>query len=137
VAAQVAVRLSDVLDNAFLTGLAGDIGEDGVVEMLRIFLEDAPPHMEAITRALASGAIQTVRREAHALAGAARTVGLTRLGRLAAALQKASEGTGPAAEVVEALNEALRESLPLAAAWADAHDGGDGAGNLKAATARA
>jgi hypothetical protein len=37
-------------------------------------------------------------------------------------LQKASEGTGPDAEVVETLAEALRESLPLAAAWADAHD---------------
>jgi HPt (histidine-containing phosphotransfer) domain-containing protein len=114
--------VTEVLDTGFLASLAGDIGGEGVVEMLRIFLEDAPSHMMAIRHAMTSGAIQTVRREAHALAGAARTVGLTRLGRLAAALQKASEGTGPAAEVVEMLAEALRESLPLAAAWADAHD---------------
>jgi len=114
--------VTEVLDTGFLASLAGDIGGEGVVEMLRIFLEDAPSHMMAIRHAMTSGAIQTVRREAHALAGAASTVGLTRLGRLAAALQKASEGTGPAAEVVEMLAEALRESLPLAAAWADAHD---------------
>lgn len=122
VPAGVTAGVTKALDTGFLAELARDIGEEGVVEMLRIFQEDAPPRMTAIHRAMASGAIQTVRREAHAMAGAARTVGLTRLGRLAAALQKASEGTGPDAEVVETLAEALRESLPLAAAWADAHD---------------
>ena len=43
---------------------------------------------------MADGAIQTVRREAHALAGAARNVGLPRLADGAGALQKSSEGPG-------------------------------------------
>jgi HPt (histidine-containing phosphotransfer) domain-containing protein len=111
-----------ILDTVFLAQLAGEIGEDGVVEILRIFHEDAPPHMTAIHRAMDAGAVQTVRREAHALAGAARTVGLTLLARHAAALQRASEGSGPALIMVEALESALRQSLPVAAAWADAHD---------------
>lgn len=111
-----------VLDTAFLRQLGHEIGPDGVVEMLHIFLEDAPTHMAAIRRAMADGAIQTVRRESHALAGAARTVGLTRLGKVAAALQKASEGSGPDNGAIETVADALRDSLPLAATWADAHE---------------
>jgi HPt (histidine-containing phosphotransfer) domain-containing protein len=70
---------------------------------------------------MADGAIQVVRREAHALAGAARTVGLTHLGKVAAALQKASEGTGPDHGAVGTVAAVLQASLPLAAAWADGH----------------
>jgi HPt (histidine-containing phosphotransfer) domain-containing protein len=96
--------------------------------MLRIFLEDAPVHMAAIESAMERGSIQTVRREAHALAGAARTVGLPRLGDSAAALQKASEGSGPDANAVATVATLLRDSLPLAAAWAEAHEPMDASG---------
>jgi signal transduction histidine kinase/CheY-like chemotaxis protein len=111
-----------LLDVSFLAQLAEDISEEGVVEMLRIFLEDAPVHMAAIRRAMADGRVQVLRREAHALAGAARTVGLRRLGGRAAALQLASEGTGPGQTLVEAVAMTLHDSLPAAAAWADSHD---------------
>jgi CheY-like chemotaxis protein len=110
------------LDAAFLDRLGQEIGFDGVTEMVRIFLEDAPARMAAIRRGLATGANQTVRREAHALAGAASNVGLPRLGEAAFALQIAVERSGADEATVETVAAALRDSLPLATAWAEAHE---------------
>ena len=110
------------LDAAFLDRLGREIGFDGVTEMVRIFLEDAPARMAAIRRGMATGANQTVRREAHALAGAASNVGLPRLGEAAFALQIAVERSGVDEATVETVAAALRDSLPLATAWAEAHE---------------
>jgi HPt (histidine-containing phosphotransfer) domain-containing protein len=63
------------------------------------------------------GAIQGVRREAHALAGAARNVGFLRLGEAAYALQKSCEGSGHDRSAVEALEALFDETVPLADAW--------------------
>jgi signal transduction histidine kinase/CheY-like chemotaxis protein/HPt (histidine-containing phosphotransfer) domain-containing protein len=112
---------SSTLDRAFLRRLAGEIGTDGAAELIGVFREDAPARMVAIRAAMAHGAIQTVRLEAHALAGAARNVGLVRLGDAADALRRASEQAGPSQAAVELVAAALDDSLPLAAAWADAH----------------
>jgi HPt (histidine-containing phosphotransfer) domain-containing protein len=122
VAVAVAVAEVVTLDTAYLRQLAEDIGLDGAREVIQAFLEDAPARMEAICQAMRGGAIQTLRREAHALAGAARNVGLARLGSAAAALQKASEGSGPDEAMIETAAAALRDSVPLATAWADAHE---------------
>jgi hypothetical protein len=111
------------LDGAFLHRLSQEIDIDGVTEMVRIFLEDAPARMVAIRRAVAAGANQTVRREAHALAGAASNVGLTRLSEAAGALQTAVEQAQVDAAIVETVAAALRDSLPLATTWAEAHEG--------------
>jgi signal transduction histidine kinase/DNA-binding response OmpR family regulator len=114
---------SATLDTAFLDRLSKEISLDGVTEMVRIFLEDAPARMAAIRRGLASGANQAVRREAHALAGAASNVGLSRLGEAAGALQVAIERSGMDDAMVERVAAALRDSLSLATAWAEAHEG--------------
>jgi two-component system, sensor histidine kinase and response regulator len=111
------------LDVAFLERLSQEISLDGVTEMVRIFLEDAPARMAAIRRGLANGANQTVRREAHALAGAAGNVGLSRLNAAAGALQIAVERSRMDDAAVEIVVAALRDSLPMATAWADAHEG--------------
>jgi signal transduction histidine kinase/CheY-like chemotaxis protein/HPt (histidine-containing phosphotransfer) domain-containing protein len=120
-----AVMVADTvtLDEAFLNQLAGEISPEGVAEMVRVFLEDTPPRMVAIRRAMADGAIQTIRREAHAMAGAAGSVGLPRLHEAAAALQDASERAGPDDATIEAVAAALHDSLPLVTAWAEAHEG--------------
>jgi signal transduction histidine kinase/DNA-binding response OmpR family regulator len=110
------------LDTAYLRQLADEIGPDGVAELLRIFLEDAPARMVAIRRAMADGAIQIVRREAHALAGSAGTVGLSSLREAARILQLATERAGPDDACIETVAIALRDSLPLAIAWAEAHE---------------
>jgi len=107
----------------FLDRLSQEISLDGVTEMVRIFLEDAPARMAAIRRGLANGAHQTVRREAHALAGAASNVGLSRLREAAGALQVAVERSAVDDAAVETVAAALRDSLLLATAWADAHEG--------------
>jgi signal transduction histidine kinase/HPt (histidine-containing phosphotransfer) domain-containing protein/ActR/RegA family two-component response regulator len=112
-----------ILDVAFLHQLSLEIGADGVAEMVRIFLEDAPAHMAAIRRGFADSATQTVRREAHALAGAAGNVGLPQLSEAAIALQRASERSGSDEAMIATVADALRDSLPLATAWAEAHEG--------------
>jgi HPt (histidine-containing phosphotransfer) domain-containing protein len=63
-----------------------------------------------------------VRREAHALAGAASNVGLPRLREAAGALQIAAERSGADDAAVETVAAALRDSMPLATAWAEAHE---------------
>jgi HPt (histidine-containing phosphotransfer) domain-containing protein len=113
---------SVTLDAAFLDRLSQEIGFDGVTEMIRIFLEDAPARMAAIGRGVAAGAYQTVRREAHAMAGAASNVGLPRLAEAAGALQIAAERSRIDDTTVETVAAALRDSLPLATAWAEAHE---------------
>ena len=60
-----------------------------------------------------------MRREAHALAGAARSVGLTQLGHTAYALQKACEAAGPDQGAVDALAALLQAAIPAAAVWAE------------------
>lgn len=111
------------LDADFLHRLSAEISLDGVTEMVRIFLEDAPARMAAIRRSVATGANQTVRREAHALAGAASNVGLPRLSEAAGALQLAVERSGVDEAIVETVAAALRDSLLLATHWANAHEG--------------
>jgi CheY-like chemotaxis protein/HPt (histidine-containing phosphotransfer) domain-containing protein len=124
--APVAIRspnwASPALDAAFLSELAADIGKSCVVEIVRAFLEDAPIRMAAIKGAMEAGAIQTVRREAHALAGAARNVGLTRLGDAAYALQIICGQALPDAAEIEVVAEALRCTLSVATEWADANE---------------
>jgi HPt (histidine-containing phosphotransfer) domain-containing protein len=112
-----------ILNEAFLHRLSEEIGADGVAEMVDIFLADAPGRMAAIRRGLAEGANQTVRREAHALAGAASNVGLPRLSEAAGALQSAVERSGVDEATVETVAAALRDSLPQVALWVEAHEG--------------
>ena len=111
-----------LLDATFLDQLGAEIGVDGAAEVMRIFLEEAPTHMAAIQSAMRGGAIQAVRREAHALAGAARNVGLKRVGEAAYALQQATERSGPDPGSVDALAGLLQETMPLAAHWASTRD---------------
>jgi signal transduction histidine kinase/CheY-like chemotaxis protein len=110
------------LDALFLSQLADEIDLSGVLEALHAFLEDAPGRMAAIRRAMTDGTILTIRREAHALSGAARNVGLTRLGEAASALQDICGKGLPDETAIEMVAAALRETLPLATAWAEAHE---------------
>jgi CheY-like chemotaxis protein/HPt (histidine-containing phosphotransfer) domain-containing protein len=111
---------AEFFDAAFLGQLCEEIGTDGVIQMIRIFLEDAPLYLLAIRRAAAEGAVQIVRREAHGLAGAARAVGLARLASVTEALHRSCEWSGPGKEETETVATTLRDSLPLVANWADA-----------------
>ena len=111
-----------ILDADFLARLVDDIGRGSVVEVVRAFLEEAPVRMAAINAAAATGALQTICREAHALSGAARNLGLTSLGQAASALQMIGSQGRPDAAAVEMVAEAVRDALPVASAWADAQE---------------
>jgi len=105
-----------VLDLAFLDTLAADLGDDGTAEVVRIFLEDAPPRIVRMRDASCQGDT-VVRREAHALSGSAHAIGLVRLGEAASALQRATEaGTADPAASAD-LAVLLRQGVTALQAW--------------------
>lgn len=112
-----AEALAPLLDEAFLRHLAEEIGADGASDAMEMFLEDAPDRIAAMHRALNAGTAGVLRREAHALAGAARNVGLTRLGEAAYGLQKALEQAEPDPAGIERLLRLLAESTARAMEW--------------------
>jgi HPt (histidine-containing phosphotransfer) domain-containing protein len=105
-----------ILDPAFLAGLAEDIGFDSVLEALGLFREDAPMRITVIRGCLARDP-GLLRREAHALAGASRNIGLVRLGEAASALQYANETAEPGPVQVESLAALVGVSLLALDEW--------------------
>lgn len=71
---------------------AGRIGEDEATfrELVELFLELEPGRMDALAHAVAGGALDDVRTQAHALAGSFRNMALDRLGERAKALEHAA-----------------------------------------------
>ena len=71
-----------------LVGLAPDIGEDGAIDVARLFLAEAP---RMITRLEQSSPTPggLLLREVHTLASATRSVGLLRVGHTAADIEQA------------------------------------------------
>lgn len=110
-----------ILDHDFLAELIDAIGEDGMDEVLRMIQEDVPGRMAAITAALSAGSVSEIRREAHALAGAARNVGLVRLGDTAYALQLTTElpESGDLARLIASLSVLTIVSLHMLEGWND------------------
>jgi HPt (histidine-containing phosphotransfer) domain-containing protein len=116
------ITATPLLDEDFLNQLREDIGTDSVQEVLHVFLTEAAMRGAAIRRAMDESALSTLRREAHALAGAARNLGMTRLGEAAYALQKECERSGPSAASVNALETMVNETLTLASSWLRDHE---------------
>jgi HPt (histidine-containing phosphotransfer) domain-containing protein len=88
------------------------------MDAVEMFREDAPNRLAAVRRAVNTGANGVLRRESHALAGAARSVGLVRLGEASSALQKTLDSGGePAPGLVEQLFKLLAESMSRAMDW--------------------
>ena len=101
-----------LLDEPFLAELAVDIGADGVVEAVRIFLQDAPARATRWQHSELA-----LRREAHALAGSARAVGLARLGEAANMVQRTVESGAPANAARQHLEKLLADSVAALDAW--------------------
>jgi len=107
-----------LLDEAFMRRLGEEIGPDGALDAMEMFLEDAPERRAAMRRALDAGASRALHREAHALAGAARNVGLVRLGDSAFGLQKTLEtASDPDPAEIDQLFQLLADSTALAMEW--------------------
>ncbi len=120
----LATLYGPVLDHDFLSQLAEDVGTATVIEAMAIFEDDVPIRIAAMYSCFAEGEVQRLRREAHALAGAARNLGLVRFGETAYAIQRASEGGGVDADAVRDLALSAEQGLSALAGWKAEHRSG-------------
>ena len=105
-----------LLDERVLVLLAEDIGEEGVAEVGRLFLFEAPRLIERLERAfLLRGSV--LLREMHTLASAARSVGLQRVGHLAADIEHAMAKEEPSPQQLAGLLEVVRQSVERLTQW--------------------
>ncbi len=106
-----------LIDDVFLSELVDTIGLDGVLEAMGYFRDEAAVRVSAILHAVAVGTFPSLRREAHALAGAALTLGFSELGATAHALERQTEAIEPDAQTVAKLADLLDRSLIEASRW--------------------
>jgi CheY-like chemotaxis protein/HPt (histidine-containing phosphotransfer) domain-containing protein len=99
-----------VLETATITSLHTIVGGQATVnEVLSEFIEDLTRSHPVLARALGDGDMDTVRRTAHRLKGAAATVGARRVERAARALEQAASEEdigGSAREISQLIAEA-------------------------------
>jgi CheY-like chemotaxis protein/HPt (histidine-containing phosphotransfer) domain-containing protein len=109
-------RVPPLLDERVLDRLADDIGADGAVDVVRLFLAEAPRMIERLERASISGG-RTLVREVHTLASAARSVGLMRVGNTAGDIEQATATREPDAGELTDLLDQLHQSVARLAEW--------------------
>lgn len=103
------------LDAATLQQLLDlDDGQTGLLdELFGLFKEDTPSRLEGIQRSLDAGDATGVSETAHALKGAAGTLGASRMRGLAADLERTAKGgkmDGQTAQWIKELGEAYAEA---------------------------
>ena len=79
-----------VLDEAVVAQLAKQLPAAKLKELFELMLSDARMRLDLIQKALSTGDLDTVRREAHAIKGAAGMVGASELHQLSAQAEKAA-----------------------------------------------
>ena len=105
-----------ILDETVLSALAVDIGAGGLMEVVQVFLAEAPAMLDRLAAASVTGGRDLV-RQVHALASAARNVGLLRAGFTAAAVE-AELATRDANQArLDELQLLLREAVARLAEW--------------------
>jgi len=105
-----------VLDEAVLLRLAGDIGEDGALQVVTLFLAEAPRMIDRLGQSCISPG-RALLREVHTLASAARSVGLLRVGHAAADIEHTLGCEEPDAAQLATLLELLRHGVIRLAEW--------------------
>jgi HPt (histidine-containing phosphotransfer) domain-containing protein len=90
--------MSDAIDPTVIQGLR-DLGGDDepglVLELIDIFLEDAPQRMKDITEGLASGDLGRVERGAHTLKSSSANIGALKLSDLCRRIVESSRTNHP------------------------------------------
>ena len=105
-----------LLDERALTLLAVDIGHDGALEVVQLFLAEAPRMTERLEQASLTRTA-TLLREVHTLASATRSVGLLQVSQTAADIEHAMASTDPDAGALADLLALLEASIARLAAW--------------------
>ena len=109
-----------MLDDAVLQALAGDIGDDGVLEVVSLFLSEAPAMLDRMERASVTGGRQLL-REVHTLASAARNVGLLKVGDAAAEIETSLRSADAAPQHLNVLLPLLRDGVSRLEEWRAQH----------------
>jgi len=104
------------LDERALIQLATDIGSDGALDVVQLFLAEAPRMTERLEQAIVARSA-TLLREVHTLASATRSVGLLQVSQAAADIEHAMASTEPGAEQLADLLALLEASIARLAAW--------------------
>lgn len=99
-----------VVDDAAIDRLTRIGGADFVVEMIDLFLENAPGRLQAARKALASGDHGALYQAAHSLKSTSANVGARRLQTLAAQLEEQARSEQAAG--LDGLLAALEEAFP-------------------------
>jgi HPt (histidine-containing phosphotransfer) domain-containing protein len=96
------------IDQATFEQLKQMSGADFINELIDAFLEDAPHIVQNMRTAMASGDVESFRRNAHSLKSNAYTFGATELGALAKELElQAKESNLEVGDRFAVLNQAL------------------------------
>jgi signal transduction histidine kinase/DNA-binding response OmpR family regulator len=99
------------VDFAVLDTLAEDLDLETMVMVLAKFHEDAIARIADARTALAAGDADRVRREGHAVKGAAASLGLNAIRAAAFAVERSEQEPGPLLDALDALVAALPERL--------------------------
>jgi HPt (histidine-containing phosphotransfer) domain-containing protein len=105
-----------LLDERALTLLAVDIGDDGTLDVVQLFLAEAPRMTERLEQAIVARNA-TLLREVHTLASATRSVGLLQVSQAAADIEHAMANTEPEADKLAELLALLSAGVARLAAW--------------------
>ncbi len=97
-----------------LLALTGDSDPELLLDLIHMFLEDAPGKLEAMTEGLAKGDLEQVAHAAHSLKGSAGNLGIRMVQHDCDALQNASRQNQT--EVVRELVPRLEENFSQAIA---------------------
>lgn len=105
-----------VLDPAIMDQLLSlDDGATGLIrEMFGLFVEDTPPRLEVLRIALTEGRLEALADTAHAVKGAASTMGAPRVRQVAQALEtggRTQAWSQPPETLLAQLQEAYAEAV--------------------------
>ena len=115
---------ANVIDPQAQTRLQEWGGPELLVQMIRLFLENAPERLEQVRKGIADGSLKDAERGVHSLKSSAANVGAARVSRLAAAMEDLAAGGDGAALArnlpnLEAAFAVARERLAITLASAE------------------
>ena len=112
--------MAPVIDAATFADLQASAGADFVGELVDTFLEEAPPMLAGLKRALEAGEAEPFRRAAHSLKSNAHTFGAMARGAMARELELGGLDAGRQPGALDRLDDAYRRA---AAALSERRDG--------------
>lgn len=108
-------------DLDLLESRLGDLGADSLGRILGLFQDAAPRHLDRLRAYAAAGDVQSLRREAHTLKGAAAVIGAKRLSDGATAIERTAADPVAAQAAVARMDAVVADSLAAVEIFARRH----------------